>query len=97
MKQSHSFGAVMFFVVMMLVGAYFIHAAIYGPSGVLQRMQIMAETRELVAERDRLQAEVDRLRNLTRRLSDHYLDLDLLDERARAMLGVLRPDEVVIR
>ena len=35
--------------------------------------------------------------NLTLRLSDHYLDLDLLDEQARSVLGVVRHDEVVLR
>jgi cell division protein FtsB len=37
------------------------------------------------------------LQNLTHRLSDDYLDLDLLDERARMVLGYLRADEVTIR
>lgn len=36
------------------------------------------------------------MRNLTRRLSDHYLDLDLLDERACHVLGLMRPDKVII-
>jgi cell division protein FtsB len=50
-------------------------------------------TQELAA----LQMQVDRLENLTRRLSDTYLDLDLLDEQARDMLGMVRADEIVIR
>ena len=33
----------------------------------------------------------------TRRLSDEYLDLDLLDERAREILGYVRADEVILR
>jgi cell division protein FtsB len=44
-----------------------------------------------------LQAEVDQMENLTRRLSDTYLDLDLLDEQARDVLGMVRADEIVIR
>ncbi len=35
--------------------------------------------------------------NLTTRLSDHYLDLDLLDEQLRDVLGYVRADEIVIR
>ena len=35
--------------------------------------------------------------NLTRRLSDTYLDLDLLDQQARSVLGMIRSDELVIR
>lgn len=37
------------------------------------------------------------MENLTKRLSDEYLDLDLLDEQARDVLGLLRGDEIVIR
>ncbi|HAM89325.1 MAG TPA: septum formation initiator precursor, partial [Rhodobacteraceae bacterium] len=37
------------------------------------------------------------MENLTHRLSDGYLDLDLLDEQARRVLGMIRPDEIVIR
>jgi cell division protein FtsB len=29
-------------------------------------------------------------------MSDDYLDLDLLDERARKVLGMVRPNEIVI-
>ena len=52
---------------------------------------------EMAAERDRLKAEVQEMQNLTRRMSDEYLDLDLLDERAREMLGLIRADEVILR
>ena len=44
-----------------------------------------------------VRAEVARMENLTKRLSDDYLDVDLLDEQARSILGVIRADEIVIR
>ena len=98
MTQSRvSISALVFFALMVLVGLYFAIAAVQGPSGILRRGQLDAETTELVAERDRLRAEVDRMKNLTRRLSDEYLDIDLLDERARDVLGYARADEIVIR
>ena len=37
------------------------------------------------------------LENLTQRLSDDYLDLDLLDEQARDVLGLVRANEMIIR
>ena len=92
-----SIGSLVFFVLMLLLGLYFAFAAVQGPSGILRRVQLEAETADLLAERDRLQSEVDRMANLTRRLSDDYLDLDLLDERAREVLGMVRADEAVIR
>jgi cell division protein FtsB len=79
------------------VGAYFIFAAVQGDYGVFRRAEIVVETRTLEAELHDLQAEVARMENLTRRLSDTYLDLDLLDERARDMLGMIRTDEIVVR
>jgi cell division protein FtsB len=44
-----------------------------------------------------VKADVEQMENLTRRLSDGYLDLDLLDEQARSVLGMVRADEIVIR
>jgi cell division protein FtsB len=41
--------------------------------------------------------ELAELENRTHRLSDDYLDVDLLDEQARDVLGYVRADEIVIR
>jgi len=79
------------------VGAYFAFSSVQGNYGVFRRIQIEAETEALRNERDRLMQEVAQLRNKTRRLSDDYLDLDLLDEQARDVLGLVRSDEVVLR
>lgn len=98
MTQSRlSLSALIFFALMVMLAVYFAFAAVQGPSGILRRVQLDAETAALIGERDGLQAEVDRMRNLTHRLSDDYLDLDLLDERARNVLGHARPDEIIIR
>ena len=42
-------------------------------------------------------ADVARMENLTQRLSDRFLDLDLLDQQARDVLGLVRADEIVVR
>lgn len=90
-------GATLFLSLAFTLGSYFTFAAVQGDFGLFRRIQINAEAAELRLERDRLQAEVARMENLNRRLSDDYLDLDLLDEQAREVLGLMRPDEVVIR
>lgn len=80
-----------------LACGYFTFAAVQGDYGLLRRVQIRAEAEALRAERDRLAAELAEVQNRTRRLSDAYLDLDLLDEQVRDVLGYVRGDEVVIR
>lgn len=97
MTQRLSISTIVFFIIMALLGAYFSYAATQGPSGILRRVQIEAETAELGKQRDTIRAEVQRMQNLTGRLSDKYLDIDLLDERARDVLGVIRADEIIIR
>lgn len=87
----------MFFAGSFCVGAYFIFAAVQGDYGVFRRAEIVDETRTLDAELQELKVELARMENLTRRLSDTYLDLDLLDERARDMLGMIHTDEIVVR
>ena len=78
------------------LGFYFTFAAVQGEFGVFRRVQASAEKDALIAQRDALKIEVARMENLTHRLSDSYLDLDLLDERARDVLGLVRADEIVI-
>lgn len=90
-------GTIIIFVVLTLIGGYFAFAAVRGDNGVIRRMEIRAEAETLRETRDTLRAELAALENRTRRLSDDYLDLDLLGERARAVLGYVRQDELVIR
>jgi cell division protein FtsB len=79
------------------LGGSFAFAAIRGDFGILQRIQIQSDAQALAAQKSALEGELQYLQNLTHRLSDDYLDLDLLDERARMVLGYLRADEVTIR
>ncbi|HEY0214585.1 MAG TPA: septum formation initiator family protein [Paenirhodobacter sp.] len=96
-RKNWSFGPFIFFFLAFVLGAYFTFAAVQGSYGILRRVQIDAEIDTLNTERSALHAEAARMANLTHRLSDDYLDLDLLDERAREVLGTVRPDEIVIR
>ncbi|MDO5658649.1 MAG: septum formation initiator family protein [Paracoccus sp. (in: a-proteobacteria)] len=97
MAQRVSVSTIIIFLLAALAGLYFAFAAVQGPSGLMRRAQLLSDTDELRAERDALAEEVARMRNLTHRLSDDYLDIDLLDERAREVLGVVRADEAIIR
>jgi cell division protein FtsB len=90
-------GGIMYMVFALTLGGYFTFSAVQGDYGVFRRVQINAEADVLRVERDALATQLGELENLTRRLSDTYLDLDLLDEQSRDVLGYLRPDEIVIR
>lgn len=92
-----SIGAIIYFLMAATLGAYFTFAAVQGDFGVLRQVEIAAETDALKAERDKLQADLAEIQNRTKRLSDAYLDLDLLDEQARSVLGYVRADEIAIR
>lgn len=97
MPQRLSISATIFLSLTVLLGLYFAFAAVQGPSGILRRIQIESESAELAIERDKLRTDVARMQNLTRRMSNEYLDLDLLDEQAREVLGVVRSDEAILR
>lgn len=90
-------GAFFYFGTASVLAIYFTFAAVQGGYGLFNRVQIDAEIAELQLRRDALAVELAELENRTLRLSDGFLDLDLLDERARNVLGLVRPDEIVIR
>ncbi len=89
-------GITVYFAAMFSLGIYFMFASVQGDFGLFRRVQVEAELMTLEQERDRLTSEVAMLENKTRRLSDTYLDLDLLDTQARDVLGLVRPDEIVL-
>jgi len=90
-------GALAFFGIAFTLAIYFTFAAVQGDYGLFRRVEILVEKQQLEAELALAQAEVAHMENLTRRLSDNYLDLDLLDQQARDVLGMIRADELVIR
>jgi cell division protein FtsB len=90
-------GGVLYLILAFMLGSYFTFAAVQGDFGVFKQVEIAAEAAKLNAEKARLLLELAELENRTHRLSDDYLDVDLLDEQARDVLGYVRADEIVIR
>ncbi|MBF9036079.1 septum formation initiator family protein [Rhodobacterales bacterium HKCCE2091] len=95
-RRNRQWAGLLIPVALILIGAQFTFAAVQGNHGLFRRLQVEAERDALAAELDALRAEVAEMEVLTRRLSDDFLDLDLLDEEARRVLGLMRPDEVVL-
>ncbi len=96
-KTGSAIGSVMLFITAIGLIAYFVFAAVQGDYGHFRRVQIEADEEALKVQLAQLHAERATLENKTRRLSDTYLDLDLLDERARRVLGMARGDEIIIQ
>lgn len=92
-----AFGTFVFFTLALGLPTYFTFAAVQGDFGLFRRAEIVAEADALQKQLTHAQQEVARMENLTQRLSDNFLDLDLLDEQARSLLGMIRADEIVIR
>jgi cell division protein FtsB len=96
MTRSASLTGLILPMALLLIGAYFTFTAVQGNYGLFQRVQIAAEADRLQQQLSVLQAEVARMETLTRRLSDGFLDLDLLDEQVRDVLGYVRADEIIL-
>ena len=96
-RKRPAFGVLIYSVIAFGLGAYFTFAAVQGDYGLFRRAEIEAGEKALRDQLADLNQQVARMENLTRRLSDTYLDLDLLDQQARDVLGLLRADEIVIR
>ncbi len=90
------FSALMGGALIALMG-YFVFATWQGEFGMFRLFQVQATEAQLQTELDALRAQRADLENKTHRLSNQYLDLDLLDEQARQVLGMARGDEIIIR
>ena len=96
-RNAPSIGPLAVTVVSLTLATYFVFSAIQGDYGVLRRAEYLSESRALTLNLYQLQSSISLLENKTLRLSYHYLDLDLLDQQARDILGFIRPDEIVIK
>jgi cell division protein FtsB len=75
---------------------YFGYYAIEGERGVHAYSRLLAEISETRAVLAEVTAERQRLERRAQLLRADGLDLDMLAEQARAVLGLVRPDELVI-
>ncbi len=76
--------------------AYFAYYAIQGERGLFGYLRIVDKIGQVETALDSRTRERDRLALRVRLLRRDALDTDILDERARRVLGLAHPDEVVI-
>jgi cell division protein FtsB len=79
-----------------MVAGYFAYHAVQGDRGLIAWWQITQQIKQAEATERQVHAERAKLEHRVALLSSEHLDPDMLDERARIMLDLARPDEVVI-
>ena len=96
-KRPSYLGTTLFACAALTAAGYFSWAAVNGDFGQMQRNQVSADLADAERRLEALTGQREAMENKVRRLSDDYLDLDLLDERVRLVLGYARGDEIVIQ
>jgi cell division protein FtsB len=79
-----------------VLNSYFLLSVINGDFSVFVASQAKIKNNMLNEELENLKIKVQIQENLNRRISSKSLDLDLLDEQARKVLGYARADEIII-
>ena len=100
MKRQTSYtgwGMLVSFAISLSLSLYFTFAAVQGDYGLFRRAEVRGDIGKLRVELEVLEREIARMENLTKRMSDEFLDLDLLDQQARDILGYIGINDIVIR
>lgn len=77
--------------------SYLTFAALQGERGLFRLFQVEAQASRLQEELAALQSERAAIAVKTQGLASERIDLELLDEQARKVLGLARADEIIIR
>ena len=81
----------LFFIIFL----YFTYSGIYGNFGLIQNIKLEFKITELKKELSTLENNLIEFEKKTSKLHNN-LDLDLLDQQARSILGLIRNDEIMI-
>lgn len=74
---------------------YFSYHMITGGRGIIAYFQLKSEISNLYAELDQVRAERLNLEHKANLLKSQSLDIDLLEQRAKEVLGYAKPHEVL--
>jgi cell division protein FtsB len=76
--------------------AYFGYYALHGDRGLIALAQLQTQIEQSSATLERLKAERVVLERRVKGLRPDSLDLDILEERTRALLNYAHPDDLII-
>ena len=82
--------------VCLILCLYFIIASFNGEFGVSAKYHLLAKEKVLANELNTINKETKIIKNRIKRLSNTSLDLELLDQQARIILGMIGEDEVIV-
>jgi len=84
-------------VIFLSITGYFVWNATQGDRGLVAYTQRVALQHKVIQEKDNAQKEREAWETRVRGLRARHLNPDTLDERARAMLNLAQPDEVIVK
>lgn len=76
---------------------YFVFHSIYGSRGIIAYFKLQAELESAHSKLSTLRAERLEIENRAKLLRPGSLDRDMLDEKARNILGIVSPNEQVFK
>ena len=95
-KPIDKIGSFLIYLTLAALASYFIFSATQGDFGSFKRAELHKTYEEREKHLAELQEDYQKLSIKTKYLKEQSLDLDLLDEQSRKILGYLNPDEVII-
>lgn len=95
-KQSKPISQVLATFISFFLFVYFAYHLVHGDRGYFAWKGLQQKLVEAQQKHDEKLAEREALENRVKLLRPSSLDLDMLDERARVVLGFVKPDEKVI-
>ena len=82
--------------VCLILSLYFIIASFNGEFGVSAKYHLLAKEKVLTNELKIISKETKIIKNRIKRLSNTSLDLELLDQQARIILGMIGEEELIV-
>ena len=82
--------------VCLILCLYFIIASFNGEFGVSAKYHLLAKEKVLANELNTINKETKIIKNRIKRLSNTSLDLELLDQQARIILGMIGEEEPIV-
>jgi len=82
--------------VCLILSLYFIIASFNGEFGVSAKYHLLAKEKILTNKLNEINEQTKIIKNKIKRLSDTSLDLELLDQQARIVLGMIGEEELIV-